>query len=34
MNITTPDANSFRQSQGQITAAASRSLGIAGRRNG
>jgi hypothetical protein len=34
MNISTPDANSFRQSQGQITAAASRSLSIAGRRNG
>jgi len=34
LNITTPDANSFRQSQGQITAAAARSLSIAGRRNG
>lgn len=34
MNITTPDANSFRQSQGQITAAAARSLQIAARRNG
>lgn len=34
MNISTPDANSFRQSQGQITAAAARSFAIAGRRNG
>jgi hypothetical protein len=33
MNITTPDANSFRQSQGQVTAAAARSLQMASRRN-
>jgi hypothetical protein len=34
MNISTPDANSFRQSQGQITASAARSLAIANRRFG
>lgn len=34
MNITTQDANSFRQSQGQMTAAAGRAISLAARRNG
>jgi hypothetical protein len=34
MNISTPDANSFRQSQGQISANAGRAISIAQRRNG
>jgi hypothetical protein len=34
MNITTSDANSFRQSQGQIAASAGRAISMAQRRNG
>lgn len=34
MNITTPDAQSFRSSQGQLSASAGRAMAIASRRNG